>query len=209
MGEQKNQEEAWELVGERLSLDFVNTVDWPAGDDARARLDAYNTLVTWGVYTGVLPEEKAQALRQRAAREPHEAALVVQRAISLRRALHTIVQAVVAGRAVAADALEVVNKEVARAMPHLQLTPSADGFHWHWEEGSALDAVLWPVVHDAAELFVASESLERVKQCDGPTCTWLFLDTSRNRSRRWCSMDSCGNRAKARRYYRRQQKESD
>ncbi|HSM55543.1 MAG TPA: ABATE domain-containing protein [Candidatus Sulfomarinibacteraceae bacterium] len=210
MGEEKSQAETWELVGERLSLDFANTVDWPVGEDTQARLDAYNTLVAWGAYTGALPEDRVQALRQRAAREPDAAASVVERAVALRQALRTIVQAVIDGRAPSAEALQAVNQEVARVMPHLRLAPHDGGFHWHWEEdGSALDAMLWPVVHDAAELLTASASLERVKQCDGSTCTWLFLDTSRNRSRRWCSMESCGNRAKARRYYRRQKNESD
>jgi predicted RNA-binding Zn ribbon-like protein len=77
------------------------------------------------------------------------------------------------------------------------------GFAWDWAGAEdALDQMLWPVVHDAAGL-LTSEELDRVGQCDDDRCGWLFLDTSRNRSRRWCSMEDCGNRAKARRYYER------
>jgi predicted RNA-binding Zn ribbon-like protein len=62
--------------------------------------------------------------------------------------------------------------------------------------------MLWPVARSAAEL-LSSESVDRVRECASSTCTWLFIDDSRNRRRRWCDMASCGNRAKARRYYER------
>jgi predicted RNA-binding Zn ribbon-like protein len=62
--------------------------------------------------------------------------------------------------------------------------------------------MLWPVVRDAADLLTSKE-LNRVGRCADERCGWLFVDTSRNRSRRWCSMESCGNRAKARRHYRK------
>jgi predicted RNA-binding Zn ribbon-like protein len=62
--------------------------------------------------------------------------------------------------------------------------------------------MLAPIVKSAADLLL-SDMLDRVKQCEGDPCGWLFLDTSRNRSRRWCSMEDCGNRAKARRFYQR------
>jgi predicted RNA-binding Zn ribbon-like protein len=67
---------------------------------------------------------------------------------------------------------------------------------------------LRPIARSAAEL-LTSETLSRVRECGGATCTWLFLDASRNRSRRWCSMESCGNRAKARRHYRRRREGGD
>src|SRR5690606_34555848 len=72
-----------------------------------------------------------------------------------------------------------------------------------WPESNALDQVLWPVAVSAAELLTSADR-ERVKECAADTCNWLFLDMSRNRSRRWCDMKECGNRAKARRFYKRQ-----
>src|ERR671930_579256 len=84
------------------------------------------------------------------------------------------------------------NDEIARRPRRI-----ANGFAW------VADDVLAPVVWSAAEL-LTSGPLERVRECPGDdTCGWLFLDTSRNGSRRWCDMRTCGNRAKARRYYRR------
>jgi len=76
-----------------------------------------------------------------------------------------------------------------------------------WSRADATDSLtapLRPVVRSAAEL-LTSDLVDRVRECHGDDCTWLFLDQSRNRSRRWCSMESCGNRAKVRRHYRRRQ----
>ena len=67
--------------------------------------------------------------------------------------------------------------------------------------------MMWPIAHEAAELLTANE-LGRVRECPGPNCGWLFLDMSKNRSRRWCSMEVCGNAAKARRHYQRQKGEA-
>jgi predicted RNA-binding Zn ribbon-like protein len=84
------------------------------------------------------------------------------------------------------------------------IVSTEEGLAWDWAcAEDALDRVLWPVVHDAAGL-LTSQELKRVKKCADERCGWLFFDTSRNHSRRWCSMESCGNRAKARRHYERQ-----
>jgi predicted RNA-binding Zn ribbon-like protein len=65
-----------------------------------------------------------------------------------------------------------------------------------------LDWILNPLIRSAADLLVSDE-LKRVKRCGDPACGWLFLDTSRNKSRRWCDMSDCGNRAKASRFYKK------
>jgi predicted RNA-binding Zn ribbon-like protein len=89
-------------------------------------------------------------------------------------------------------------------MSHLRLVPGEDHFDWEWTgQEDRLDALLWPVGVSAAGL-LASDDLNRVGECaDDRGCGYLFFDTSRNRSRRWCEMRDCGNRAKARRHYRR------
>lgn len=66
--------------------------------------------------------------------------------------------------------------------------------------------MLWPVVASAAELLVSVEQLPLLRICglhESGECGWLFLDETRNHTRRWCSMKDCGNRAKARRHYHR------
>lgn len=197
-----------ELVGGRLSLDFANTIDSVLGDDPDGKLDGYLGLVEWSVYAKSVAEEEAALLQERARQRPDEVASILSRSRRLREAIYHIVAAIASGQPAPQQALTWLNEELARAMPYAQLVAHEDGFHWHWKQSGALDSVLWPVVEDAADLLTTG-SLERVKQCDGHGCDWLFLDTSRNRSRRWCSMETCGNRAKARRFYHRQQDEDE
>ena len=73
---------------------------------------------------------------------------------------------------------------------------------WSLDGGDRLADPLWPVLWDAAAL-LTSANLQRLGRCDDEHCGWVFLDHSRNRSRRWCAMEDCGNRAKARRHYAR------
>jgi predicted RNA-binding Zn ribbon-like protein len=92
-------------------------------------------------------------------------------------------------------------------MARSRLIPIKNGFTWDTNgKKDELDWMLKPVVRSAAEL-LTSDELTRVKECaDDKGCGWLFLDKSRNRSRRWCDMKDCGNRAKAKRFYERKQK---
>ncbi|MCK4470533.1 MAG: CGNR zinc finger domain-containing protein, partial [Anaerolineae bacterium] len=89
------------------------------------------------------------------------------------------------------------------ALSRLEIRPSADRFEWAWVLGeNDLDRMLWPIVRSAAELLTSGD-LRKVRQCAREGCDWLFVDASKNHSRRWCSMNMCGSRVKARRYYQR------
>jgi predicted RNA-binding Zn ribbon-like protein len=92
---------------------------------------------------------------------------------------------------------------VQEAMSRLTITRSAEGYEWSWaaDEGG-LDRMLWPIARSAADLLTSPE-LGSVRRCAREGCDWLFVDRSKNHSRRWCSMSLCGSRVKARRYYRR------
>jgi predicted RNA-binding Zn ribbon-like protein len=99
--------------------------------------------------------------------------------------------------------LEIFNAALSKTMKKLILSVDQGRFSWGWQEaGLPLEKVLWPIVKDAAELFT-SEQLPRVSRCADDTCRWFFLDTSRNRNRRWCDMKDCGNRAKVKRHYQK------
>jgi predicted RNA-binding Zn ribbon-like protein len=187
----------------RLCLDFANTVDWRTAAQPHELLTSYADLVAWGQRTGIVSEGTARRLLEESARGPTQAAAVLERAIVLREAIYRIFSAVVAEHAPEAADIATLNRALAETMSRLQLAWTADGFARCWSgDEDALDQVLWPVVRSAAEL-LTSDELGRVGVCAGDGCGWLFFDTSKNRSRRWCSMQDCGNRAKARRHYRR------
>lgn len=81
---------------------------------------------------------------------------------------------------------------------------AAGRFAWSWaDEPLDLEMPLWPIARSAAELLTSPAALPTLRLCASERCAWLFLDTSRNGSRRWCSMRTCGNRAKARRHHAR------
>ena len=190
------------LLGERLCLDFANTADWHASDQPVEYLTSYPELVAWSRHVGILAESRGGRLLELATQSPIEAKAVLARAVRLREAIYGIFAAVARGMEPPAKDLAALNAELSAALAHAQVVPSDEGFAWDWTAVDALDQMLWPVVQDAADLLTAGD-LRRVGQCADDRCGWLFFDTSRNHSRRWCSMKDCGNRAKARRHYQR------
>jgi predicted RNA-binding Zn ribbon-like protein len=194
------------LVGGAPCLDFVNTVDPRHAPDRREYLDSYPALAAWGREAGVIGADQGDRLDQAAADDPAGAERVLDRAIRLREALYPLFRRAAEGQPPAPGDLSVLQAELTRALSHLRVTWSPAGFAREWESDSpALDRVLWPVSWSAAEL-LAHGPLDRIRECPGQgNCGWLFLDLSKNASRRWCDMRVCGNRAKARRHHARAQ----
>jgi predicted RNA-binding Zn ribbon-like protein len=193
-----------ELLGGRLCLDFVNTVDSRLGDPRQDLLTNYADLVQWSYHVGILSEKERQDLSQASLHSSIEASKTFERAITLRETVYRVFSAVAHARAPQRADLDALRDAFAEAMLHASLVPSAEEFVWDWLEcEDALDAILWPITSSAIELLTSAQ-IKRVKQCPGVgDCGWLFLDTSKNGSRLWCSMEDCGSRAKMRRQYAR------
>jgi predicted RNA-binding Zn ribbon-like protein len=192
------------LVAGDLCLDFANTADWHASATPQERLNRYEDLVGWGRRAGLLDSARAASLVRAARRRPSAARAALRRATGLREAIYRIVVRLLRGGPPAPADLAVLNRELASALRRSRIVSAGSGLARSWEhDDRALDAMLWPIVESAAEL-LTSERRSRIGQCaDDRGCGWLFLDTTKNRSRRWCEMGDCGNRAKARRHYRR------
>jgi predicted RNA-binding Zn ribbon-like protein len=186
-----------------LALDFSNTADWHASEQPVETLPSWADLLRWSVAAATVASEDAARLADCAMRQPERAAAVYERAIGLREATYRVFSAHARGATPAPDDLLILNREMSIAFDHVALRAVGDGFAWEWMTGEdALDQMLWPLAVSAGRL-LTSATLPRVRECAGHPCGWLFIDTSRNRSRRWCSMESCGNRAKAKRHYDR------
>lgn len=197
--------EALELIGGELCLDFTNTVGG-SRENPKERLHDYSDLVRWAAHAGAIGAEEADELLTRGAERPDAAEGVFARALELREAIYRIFDRIARGQAPAAADLERLNAELEPALGRLRVAPAPDGgFDLRFADEPILERVLWPLARSAAELLV-SDDLGRVKQCGGDDCAWIFLDQSKNRSRRWCDMADCGNRAKARRHYRRRKR---
>ena len=197
----------YQFLAGNLALDFANTADWHESEQPVELLPSFSDLLIWGQQAGVLEADDAGRLLSAAEREPEAAVTIYGRAITLREAIFRIFRGVARHESAVAGDLALLNDELTQAYRHRHVAAGAKGFEWEWTDHDvALDSVLWSVA-DAAANLLTSPTLERVRQCAGDPCGWLFYDTSRNRSRRWCNMEGCGNRAKARRYYERQRGE--
>lgn len=194
------------LIGGPLCLNFTNTAHGRGTPEHTDNLVDYVALIAWCKHAQAVDAGEAERLLTVAERHPRAAEAVRRRAIELRERLHRCFVALKRGRKPEANDLVGINEELSHALPHARLKPEADGFAWAWDDEPALDRMLWPIVRSASQLLTAPE-LPRVKQCAGSGCSWLFLDTSKNGSRRWCEMEVCGSRAKARAYYARRKAE--
>ena len=100
-------------------------------------------------------------------------------------------------------ALDDLNEALTVTLGRTRIVRRGPGFVWEWKTGhDALDRLLWPVIRSAAEVLTSAD-VAAVRACAAPACGRLFLDGSRNGTRRWCDMAVCGNRAKVRRHYAR------
>jgi len=196
----------FELDGGRVSLDFVNTVGGKRGVEAKEHLGEYADVVAWARQAGAVSDAHADRLLRRARAAPDAARAAFRRAIELREALYRIWEAHLEGAGVPNAELEIVNAQLSRALGRQRLIPDGERCcALAWAEEDELEAPLWPVAKDAAEL-LTSPLAGRVRMCgmaEEGECGWLFLDETKNGARRWCSMRDCGNRAKARRHYAR------
>jgi predicted RNA-binding Zn ribbon-like protein len=126
-------------------------------------------------------------------------------ALELRGAIYRIFSSRAQRRDVPIDEVERINELLGETLSRRRIGQRDGDFVWSWTEDDVDDlrAPIWPIVESAATLLTSGD-LDRVRECNAEDCNWLFLDRSRAGTRRWCSMKSCGNRAKARRHYRRQ-----
>jgi predicted RNA-binding Zn ribbon-like protein len=195
----------FKYVGGDPSIDLVNTVDWTGRGLVDERLTDYERLTRWAEGAGVVPPRLAVQLRALALDQPRVAERVHREARELRWQLRQLFMAVERGDRI--DRLTELQSfnEVLRAMlSHLELasaTRPADArapARWGWRDASArLDSLLWPVIRSAADLLVSDEAA-RIRECGGEDCGWMYVDRSRNGLRRWCQMETCGNREKQR-----------
>ncbi len=191
----------FQFVGGDLCLDFTNTVGGKRGLAAREYLNSYTDFVSWCRQAGLLDGPKADALLRGAARRPEDSSAVLRRAIALRETIYRIFAALAADEAPAVADLKQLNDELCARIGCLRVVAGRKGFHWAWDESDgAFDQPLGPIAHSAGELLTTPQRLESVRQCEGERCGWLFIDSTKNHSRRWCVMSDCGNVAKVRRF---------
>lgn len=200
---------ALQRIGGNAALDFVNTVDWRGRPLPEEYLVDYSALLEWANYAGLIDAAEAVQLRRRALEAPARAAALLRGALVLREAAHRLFLARALGKPGKRADLAIVNDVLRRYPPRSEVVTLGEAYGWRSAaRAEPLSHILERLAQVVAELLTAPE-LARVRLCGGSDCGWLFLDTSPNHGRRWCSMEACGNRAKARRHYARRRREGD
>lgn len=191
------------LVGGHLCLDFANTVGPRRphpGEMQNDYVPGYIELVTWGVHAGLITAAQRRHLVAQAESNPRAARVISRQARQLREAIYETVAAVATGETPTSQALSVIQRDYIAALRHAQLRTSHDRILWWWPERGPLDHMLWPIARSATDLLLSAQ-LSRVRQCAGDDgqCGWLFIDATKNGTRRWCSMRTCGGQIKSQR----------
>lgn len=179
-------------VGGTLALEFANTADWHLDPEPVERLRSWSDVVHWSAEQGLVSADQLDALLH--------CSLNIEPVLELREAIFKVALAAALGNTPGDDELQTVLAQSSVAPPDAVWRNGV--LAWRYRDERALVQLLGLIARDAVAFF-ASERLCKMRLCEGGKCGWLFIDESRGRPRRWCSMSDCGNRAKARRAYSR------
>ena len=187
-------------IGGELALDFANTSSgrgWPTHQE---HLRSAGDVVDWAGHALVLPPRDAAWMRETMPGEAGMSGRLFAAALELREDVFVIGSEIAAGRTAPVDRIRNLTRIHAHCLSCANLTPFERRFVWSWSARQApIEAILGPISLSAMTTLLQAD-LTRIKQCQGEKCGWLFVDATKNKSRRWCEMEVCGNRAKQRRF---------
>jgi predicted RNA-binding Zn ribbon-like protein len=194
----------FDLTAGTVAGDFTNTISGSRERPGTEHLGTYADLVEFARQAGAVDGAEARTLLVEAAERPERATQVHRRAITLREAMWRAFDRIAQDREPAPADVETVGAEAARGLSELRFAKVGGAYRWTWPPTHDLARPLWPIARAAADLLASDEDRARLRECASETCAWIFVDRSKNGSRRWCSMSDCGNRAKVRAFRERQ-----
>ena len=183
----------FQLVAAHPALDFLNTVDDWTVEEPSEYLPDFAEAMRFGELSGLVSRAESRALAA------HGSESEMRRLRELRGRLERIFRASVEDRSPDVSDLDQLARDAAAAATTARLRVSSGVVTRAIDADEAGTSLLRMRLVESALALLTSERMERVKAC--PSCGWFFLDTTKNASRRWCSMDMCGSAAKARAYY--------
>lgn len=190
---------AFELIGGSPTLDLVNTLDWRFRESGPEELlTSYDDLVRFVEQSGLISTAQARKLCRNV--QSDEARTTLKQVRELREAAANILYAAVDGTKPQASAVERLNDFVKEAEHHLELRWTGEKLERALPQSSSLPELPFLLLSLRTAEFMTSDKMHLLRACGSPECRWLFVDTSKNHTRRWCDMKICGNRMKARRF---------
>lgn len=195
--------ETLSLDGGVLCLNFINTVHDRTVKEPFEYLSTYSCLVNWAAKVEIL-STSGQKLKSVAKDNKKKAGRALGVCIKAREVLYHLFWAIAKDESPDEKTQAAFNDLLEKVMSQLKIRIDVELEVSHeWKDKTALIYPLYPILKSAYDL-LTSGKLDRVKECGA--CGWLFLDQSKNKSRKWCSMESCGSNVKAKRYYHRHKK---
>jgi predicted RNA-binding Zn ribbon-like protein len=193
----------FDISGGNLALDFANTVSRRRSEQPVEHLLSYSDLIRWAKQAGIISSAERNRILRRIENNPKQAAKALQDVIELRETVFRIFSAVGADQRPPSHAFHVLDLAFKNLSRKAELIWTSSSAEWRWaDEDDNPEKILWEVVRSCLDLLMSRER-QRVRECEAETCAWLFMDHSKNQSRRWCDMKVCGNREKVKRFYRR------
>jgi len=197
----------FELGAGALCLDFANTLDGRFEERPTDLLNSYEDILHFAEVSNTVDAIEAGRLRAAAPHHPNDVLASFERGIYLREVIFRIFATLVTGHRALQEDLQALSRALATGLLHGSLRETDERFTWHWEmaesgQDIAFDRPLWPILLSAAEV-LQNGDLRRARQCAAADCGVLFLDSTRNQSRQWCSRAGCGNRSRVRRHRER------
>lgn len=184
------------LVGSELAFDFTNTSSGRSGPRHIEHLRTAEHLLMWARHAKMLTPRDGDLIAKRLATDRTLGARLLDRALALREAIYAIGIDCARGRRPRTQHVDALAHVHAASILKARLSPSETNFAWVWRpEDGVIEAILGPIALSALTM-LSQADLTRIKQCGGEHCGWLFFDTTKNKRRRWCEMEVCGNRAK-------------
>jgi predicted RNA-binding Zn ribbon-like protein len=199
--------EPFKLRAGHPALELVNTLDFRFSGQTVDLIPTYKDLLRLTTQLQMLTAEQARKLGRTAGAE--EARSLIASTAELRETLAKVLYGRIDGTRLPAGQIQVLEKLFHAATLHRRLVTGKSHLEWSWSGAERQAEIpLWMLAQAASDLLVSSD-VELIKDCGDPTCRWLFLDVSKNHTRRWCDMKTCGNRMKARRHHARVQGDGD
>ena len=197
---------AFELVGASIAADFANTLSGSRAHPSTDHVERYADLVAFAQQSGVVSTARAKRLVARAERHPQLATEIHRRGIALREAIWRAFDRIAHDREPDRADLSLISAETSDAFARASIVREGSDYNWSWEDTDDLARVLWPIARGATEVITSPTERARIRECASDTCAWVFVDRTKNHSRRWCDMAGCGNRAKGRAFRERQRR---
>jgi len=195
-----------EFIGGDLSTDFTNTRSGRYEASGHEHIQRYADLVEFTRQAGFLTAAEAKRLLAEAERRPEKATQIHRRSVALREAIWRAFANIAKEERPVAEDVELIGAEAADALGNARVQRTSEGFEWRWPETDDLARALWPIARAASEILTSDHERALLRECSDDTCAWLFVDRTKNHSRRWCDMNTCGSRNKVREFRSRQKR---